>query len=286
MGVRPMLCFGLCLLALIACTPDRPALNGGPVLLQENTLSPMTASPTRILSPTPTPLFVPVATETSSVLQPTQRPGAERITPTLPPSKTPTRTSTPTRTPSATFTPSVTPNVSLPTLPPTLPPGVIPIPTAISTNPPAQNCTVPWFFSNPLPSSCPLNPPLVSPGSLRPFQGGYMIWVGTQDAIYALYLSGAPPRWQVFNDTFQEGMPETDANFDNAPLGTWQPRRGFGLIWRSQPGVKDRLGWALSEDEVSYTVQVQIGSDGMIYMNEPGGSVFSLSPTGNDWKQG
>lgn len=113
-----------------------------------------------------------------------------------------------------------------------------------------------------------------------------MIWVGTQDAIYALYLSGAPPRWQVFNDTFQEGMPETDANFDNAPLGTWQPRRGFGLIWRSQPGVKDRLGWALSEDEVSYTVQVQIGSDGMIYMNEPGGSVFSLSPTGNDWKQG
>ncbi len=283
MGLRPGLWIGCCLLFIVACTPDRPALNTGPILLQENTLSAATASATRVLSPTPTPLFVPAATDTASA---TQRSGAERITPTLPPSKTPTRTPTPTRTSSPTATPSVTPNISLPTLSPTVLPGVVPIPTAIPTNPPAQNCSVPWFFGNSQPASCPLNPPLVSPGSMRQFQGGYMIWVGMQDAIYALYLSATPPRWQVFNDTFQEGMPETDSNFDNAPPGTWQPQRGFGLVWRSQPGVKDRLGWALTEDEISYTVQVQISSDGLIFISEPGGSMFSLSPTGNDWKSG
>jgi hypothetical protein len=118
------------------------------------------------------------------------------------------------------------------------------------------------------------------------FQGGYMIWVGMQDAIYALYLNTALPRWQVFNDAFEEGMPETDPNFDNAPPGTWQPQRGFGLVWRSQSGVKDRLGWALGESEISYTVQIQIGSDGMIFVSQPSGGLFSLTPTGSDWTQG
>jgi hypothetical protein len=288
MGVRPLMSALFFLILLAACTPDRPALNTGPVLLQENTLAPLTPSATRLLSPTPTPLFMPVSTWSDNAsLSRTSTPssGFARVTPTLPPSKTPTQTPPATRTPTATPSPSVTPNISLPPLLPTAPSGIVPIPTAIVSNPPVQACSVPWFFTNTQVVACPLNPPLVSPGSLQPFQGGYMIWVGQQDAIYALYVNSAAPRWQVFNDSYQDGMPEVDPNLATTLPGTWQPRRGFGLVWRGQPGVRDRLGWALSETEIGYTVQVQVGSDGSILMSDPNGQVFNLAPGGIDWKQ-
>ena len=45
----------------------------------------------------------------------------------------------------------------------------------------------------------------------------------------------------------KDGMPDHDPSI-SPPAGKTQPVRGFGLAWRTQPTVRDRLGWALSAE--------------------------------------
>ncbi len=289
MGKRPLIAFFL-LIVLVACSPERSALNNGPLLVQEVTLAPTTPAPTRALSATPPPIAIAISTAelTTPIASATFKSNLVLVTPTLPPSKTPTQT--PTITPSWTPTstarpPTATNSVTYITSVPNVISGVVPIPTAIGVNPQAQACTTPWFFSMLQPASCPMNPPLVSAGSFLQFQNGAMLWVAKQDAIYVLYDSASPPRWQVFNDTFTDGMADTDPAFNNAPPYTWQPRRGFGLLWRGQLALRERLGWAVTEAEIPFTPQVQLGSDGMIFIGDMRGGVYSLSPDSSDWKR-
>ena len=112
-----------------------------------------------------------------------------------------------------------------------------------------------------------------------------MIWVGQQDAIYAIYHSPGTPRWEVFRDDFVEGISaEYDPALDAAaPASTWQPRRGFGLVWRNNPQAQARLGWAIVDHEEPYTIQVQIATDGSIFLVEPRGGIIGLQPGGHDW---
>jgi hypothetical protein len=262
-------------------------------LLQDVTLAPTTPVATRVLSPTPSPIVIPVLTSTlpSELVSPLQVSSLEAdfvlVTPTLPPSKTPTVT--PTQSPTFTRTPVVpptfTPGVLIVTAvaQPTIN-GLVPIPTAIG-NASSSTCTTPWFFTQVQPPSCPPNPPVSSGGSFEQFQKGYMIWIEVQDSIYVLYDSANVPRWQVFNDAFTEDMPDTDPAYDSPPAYTWQPKRGFGLLWRNQPVVRDRLGWAVIEWETPYDALVQTGTDGMVYINDPRGGVFALTPGGGDWKR-
>lgn len=292
MGKRPLI--GLVLLMLlVACSPERSALNNGPLLVQEVTLAPTTPAPTRALSATPSPIVVAISTAEITTpiatVSATTKSNFVLVTPTLPPSKTPTQTPSITPSWTPTFTPrpaTATNSVLYITLAPSgVPGGVVPIPTAININPQAQACTTPWFFSLLQPASCPMNPPLVSAGAFLQFQNGAMLWVAKQDAIYVMYDSANAPRWQVFNDAFTDGMADTDPAFDNAPPYTWQPRRGFGLLWRSQPALRERLGWAVTEAEIPFTPQVQLGSDGMIFIGDMRGGIYSLTPDSSDWKR-
>ncbi len=293
MGIRPIMALIL-LITIGACSPERSALNNGPLLVQEVTLAPTTPAPTRSLSATPSPIVIAVSSVdlTTPMATATSKSSFVLVTPTLPPSKTPTQTPsitpswTPTSTPRPTQPPTATNSVVYITATPFQSGGgLVPIPTAIVMNPQAQVCTTPWFFSGFQPSSCPMNPPLVSSGAFLQFQNGAMIWIGQQDAIYVLYDTVSPPRWQVFNDTFVDGMADTDPAFNNAPPYTWQPRRGFGLLWRSQQSLRDRLGWAVTEAEIPFTPKVQLGSDGMIFIGDMRGGVYSLSPDSSDWKR-
>jgi hypothetical protein len=185
-------------------------------------------------------------------------------------------TFTPTR------TPSVTPSITATLLVAQVIPGQT---TAVSINPASVNCPYLWFFSNPIPNVCALSSATLSRGSLLYFERGFMIWVEAQDAIYVFFNDAGSPRWQVFNDAFDATMPETDPAFDvNIPPLSWQPRRGFGLIWRQQASIRERLGWAIQEGETAYNVAIQASADGVIYMGLPNGGVISLSPTGNLWQ--
>jgi hypothetical protein len=274
---------------IVACSGDPIAnQNGGPILIEDSTLDAATSVlPTRILSPTP--FIGDVATPTSGeVLSPLEIVTVDAdvilVTPTLPPSKTPTQTPTITTTPTTSPTPTitVTATATFPVFPTSI---IIPI-TAIVPNPVPQICDSTWFFIQPRPASCPLSPPISGQGVFQQFQNGFMVWVQAQDAIYVMYNDTGFPRWEVFRDFFEEGMPEDDPAFGNAPTtGLYQPRRGFGQLWRNNQAVRDRIGWAIEALEQPYSVQTQTSGDGSLFVSEPSGGVFNILPGGSGWNR-
>ncbi len=271
--------WGVVAMLLVACAQTQDVRN--PRLVREVTLPPPTEPlPTRLLSPTP----VPRTPEAPSLLQVVTVDAAfVLVTPTLPPSKTPTQTPTFTQTPTATVTPTITATATMTAfLLPTS--NILPI-TGVVAQSANRICDSNWFFIQPRPPSCPLSSPNATNGVYQTFQNGYMIWVLSQSAIYVFYNDPVVPRWQVFRDFFQDGMPETSPEFDNAPApNLWQPRRGFGMLWRNNSLVRDRLGWATIRDEVPYSVQVQTASDGSIFISAPNQMLFGLLPNNVGWQ--
>jgi len=71
-----------------------------------------------------------------------------------------------------------------------------------------------------------------------------MLWRGDLHQIYVLRQGGT---WAVYDDLWRDGDMQWDAAIV-PPGGFMQPVRGFGLVWRQQPGVRDDLGWATSSE--------------------------------------
>jgi hypothetical protein len=145
------------------------------------------------------------------------------------------------------------------------------------------HCPDQWFFAGG-PKECPSGPAITSPGAEEHFERGAMVWVRALDRIYVLYGDGQPPRWEVFTDEFEEGMPESDPNIVPPP-GLYQPIRGFGKLWREKPWVRDRLGWAVDQ-EVGFDTAVQSTSRpccDVAYIQALDGGVWELAPGGDGW---
>jgi hypothetical protein len=81
-------------------------------------------------------------------------------------------------------------------------------------------------------------------------------------------------------------MPETDPAFDPpAGSGFYQPKRGFGRVWREQPGVRERLGWA-TDPEFGFDMSVQrtarVGGN-VLYLEALHEGTWALGPNGGPW---
>jgi hypothetical protein len=111
--------------------------------------------------------------------------------------------------------------------------------------------------------------PASTAAAMQHFEQGTMIWLGDTQQIVVLYNDNS---WQIFADTFQEGQPEYDPGL-KAPGGKFQPIRGFGKVWRDQPQVRARLGWA-SAKEQAIDAQVQRFDHGLLLRN--GGLIYAL----------
>ena len=71
------------------------------------------------------------------------------------------------------------------------------------------------------------------------------------------------------------------------PPGYYQPVRGFGLVWREQPNVRDRLGWALAP-EAGFETAVQHTSYpkyNHTYLRALDGNVWWLWPEHSGWEK-
>ncbi len=104
---------------------------------------------------------------------------------------------------------------------------------------------------------CPADPhPRMEPDAytvktaVQPFEHGTMIWSDhvawyPQPVIYVLFEDGT---YRRFDDTFN---PEIDAvtGDELPPDGKIAPVLGFGKIWRTEPKVRDALGWALKAEQ-------------------------------------
>jgi hypothetical protein len=109
------------------------------------------------------------------------------------------------------------------------------------------------------------------------FQNGYMFWREDTRRIYVLYDDHT---WQLFTDTWEEGDPEYDPNIV-PPSGFYQPKRGFGKVWREQPGVRDKLGWATGEER-GFWASIEPFEEGLMIWSDVEG-IFVLYNDGT-WK--
>lgn len=113
-----------------------------------------------------------------------------------------------------------------------------------------------------------------------------MIWLETTGSVYVFHKEGG---WQRFEDTWSEDLPESDPAIV-APEGLIQPIRGFGKVWRENPEVRERLGWALGV-ELAFESELQdqlIETDDVpiTFMRTFNGQVFALTmhnPDQGDW---
>lgn len=146
-------------------------------------------------------------------------------------------------------------------------------------------CVGDWFFS-PAPGGCPASPPLDSVMAQQGFERGRMFWIQAEARIYVLFNDGQRPAWAVYADAFRDGQPESDPG-RQPPQGLFQPVRGFGLVWREQPGIFDRIGWAIAP-ESSYEGVLQGNASidgGRLYLRDQDGIVFELVGVGASWRQ-
>ncbi|WP_420631724.1 hypothetical protein [Candidatus Leptofilum sp.] len=147
-------------------------------------------------------------------------------------------------------------------------------------------CPFAWFFT-PAPDVCAQDAVLLSASAEQQFEHGVMIWVAEEDRIYVLfddtmYTDG----WNAYEDTWQDGDPIDDP-FIVPPPGFYQPQRGFGLVWREQPQVRERLGWALAF-EVGGDTAVQRTSYfkyNHIYLKALDNNIWHLFPERSDWEK-
>jgi hypothetical protein len=82
------------------------------------------------------------------------------------------------------------------------------------------------------------------------FEHGRMFWIRHSRQIWVMLATGDDPSngdWFCYNDTFEEGEMEIDPDLI-PPEGLFQPRRGFGKLWREHPDIKDGLGWAITPE--------------------------------------
>jgi len=145
-------------------------------------------------------------------------------------------------------------------------------------------CPDTWFFTGGV-DECPASPPIVSSGAEQHFERGTMFWSEAEDRIYVIYSDGNYPKWRAYEDAWDEGDPVSDPGI-SPPSGMFQPVRGFGLVWREIPDVRDRLGWA-TDQETAYEIKVQWTARykyNMVYVADVDGGVWELGPEGSAWR--
>lgn len=129
--------------------------------------------------------------------------------------------------------------------------------TAATSSPAGQPATATDRPASPIPQD-PTNTPHPFPSQTpvvtqvqvaeQVFEHGRMMWLEPQDRIWVMFIDGeGEGRWLIYEDSFEEGDPELDANID-APEGMIQPERGFGKLWRDNPDIRDELGWAITPE--------------------------------------
>jgi len=145
-------------------------------------------------------------------------------------------------------------------------------------------CPDVWFFS-PAPDICPASPATITDGAQQRFERGIMLWLRSEDRIYVLFDDGQHPRWSVYQDEWDESKPTMDPEIEPPP-DRQQPVRGFGLLWREDGTVRQRLGWAIDEER-GYQTAVQRSSHyrySNLYIRAADGGVWKLGPNGSEWE--
>jgi serine/threonine protein kinase len=206
----------------VVAVPDRP--------------TPAAPSPTPSPSPSPTPV-PPSATPRAQPPVGDAQPPTGTLTPSPSPAATPTQAPS-AQPPIGTASPTRPPKLPTPT---PLPPTPTPCPQPVAAAFAAWPASYPDLAAQ---VGCPRGQALQIAAAWESFERGQMLWRGDLHQIYVLRQAGT---WAVFDDLWRDGDIQWDAAIV-PPGGFMQPVRGFGLVWRQQPGVRDDLGWATASE--------------------------------------
>ena len=254
----PLTAFALvvALIALMACAP-RPETDETPFYVADLFATPGKALATIELSPTPEP--------TATI-------------PSVP-------------------SPTLAPTRALPTVivlrQPTLPIGTPgPTPTPATTPTPTQEVTCP---EPPMPFApiwrnfeevhramrCPLGTLETVQGVIQGYEHGVMFWRQSDRSIFvisdlAIQQGQTTDTWWRFDDTYQEGEPDSDPALQ-PPAGLIQPVRGFGKVWRNNAFIRDAMGWATTP-EIPLDSQWMWFEGGWMMAGIDGNPIWALVP--------
>ncbi|MGQ9683882.1 MAG: PA14 domain-containing protein [Anaerolineae bacterium] len=164
--------------------------------------------------------------------------------------------------------------------------GATPTPTstAVGPTPTAASCSImpvlgfgEFWNSNATVRAC-LGCPTASETAVwmaeETFVGGKMMWRQDTDMIYCLFNDGT---WQQFPNSWTAGEPETDPDIV-PPSGYYQPRRGFGKLWRNNSVVRSKMSWATNEER-GFTGAIQPFQTGLMFWS-PGLGIHALCNSG------
>ncbi len=233
-------------LSLVACSNDTATPVGDPPLLSGFESMPKQLA-TVVLTATPTPVIV--GGEPIEVQQPTATPGPPRPTATLTPYVgiflgEPTSES-------GEPAPTLAPYVFSPGGGAVIASGGVVSPGSGACSFPVSSVLANAYNSNAALQErlgCPVSGGTVIYGmATQPFERGTMFWRSDTRQIYALANNGQ--LWQMA-DSWNESMPADDPAYA-PPAGLIQPVRGFGLVWRSNPSIREALGWG-TQPEAPY----------------------------------
>lgn len=135
-------------------------------------------------------------------------------------------------------------------------------------------CPFTWFFPDP-PSDCPAGAAEAGAMAVQRFERGWMVWSERRGTVDVLFDEGG--RWSAYSDAWAAPTPESDPSLI-PPAGRRQPVRGFGRVWRDEPGVRDGLGWATAPEVGIAEGRYQCDTNPQPVCYVPGldGAVFAL----------
>ena len=125
-----------------------------------------------------------------------------------------------------------------------------------------------------------------------------MFWLQPTNQIWVLKItSEGHGTWEIYEDTFVDGEPETDPSLV-PPEGRYQPERGFGKLWRESGNLREELGWGVTP-EFGYVSNYEYHAGGTIdangqYVPGPGyhilfslgGELFRFNEADGTWQLG
>lgn len=283
---------------LAACAPTDdtpvPTLLVLPSAMPEQPTEPPLPSPTEpattsVAAPPPFGISATPSATSGLTLTATETPFSEptpTVTASLTITPTPTNTHTPTPLPTEVEGPLlelarlalsatvVTPNYALLTTTPT---GFAPVPSTLCI-PPVGGFGAVYTANISLNTilGCPVGGNLNYSAVIQRFERGYMLYLATvPPAIYVVSDSGI---WTQYADTFVEGIDPVSGG-EQVPPNLFEPIRGFGKVWRTNPTVRADLGWATTT-ETGTTATVLAFERGQMIAVPLYGQVFSLGASG------
>jgi hypothetical protein len=178
-----------------------------------------------------------------------------------------------------------------------------PVPTIVSTTVPTTASATQPTNSTSTPIIVTIARPSSTPDTLDPnrqpirtdlyvaqedFEHGYMFWFSGKNGpvIWVLFITDPNKpnvgEWQSFADTWKDGEAETDPNIVPPDEAHIQPKRGFGKLWRTEPRLREALGWATTPEyelTTTYTYQPNgFYNDKNEWVPQPGDhTIISLS---------